>query len=176
MCQELKGLLWIGCLTELTWTTRFELVYRHQTSTRRHIDKKGISHVRSGTILSSSFVQHQSFQLSLLRSEFQLDWLHQKTMAKRDCGKIKAHGDEPDFHCLDKFLIREPSDCVEKPGDTQSIYRETWKCEKNQLQLRFMLADSRSDVGYFWSLDQRRNGTEFLLINQMENVTRLLNE
>ena len=28
-------------------------------------------------------------------------------------------------NCLDKFLIREPSDCVEKPRDTQSIYRET---------------------------------------------------
>ena len=57
-----------------------------------------------------------------------------RTMAKRtkrtrrrrqDCGKIEAHGDELDFNCLDKFLIREPSDCAEKPGDTQSIYRET---------------------------------------------------
>ena len=28
-------------------------------------------------------------------------------------------------NCLDKFLIREPSDCVEKPSDTQSIHRET---------------------------------------------------
>ena len=33
---------------------------------------------------------------------------------KQDCGKIKADGDEPDVNCLDKFLIREPSDC-EKP-------------------------------------------------------------
>ena len=44
------------------------------------------------------------------------------------------------------------------------------------LQLRIMLADSRSDVGHFWNLDQRRNGTELILINQMENGTRLLNE
>ena len=28
-------------------------------------------------------------------------------------------------NCLDKLLIREPSDCVEKPRDTQSNYRET---------------------------------------------------
>ena len=57
-----------------------------------------------------------------------------KTMAKRmqeqkrrrqDCGKIKAHRKELDVNCLDKFLILEPTDCVDKPGDTQSIYRET---------------------------------------------------
>ena len=28
----------------------------------------------------------------------------------------------------------------------------------------------------FWDLDQRRNGTELILINQMEIGTRLLNE
>ena len=43
-------------------------------------------------------------------------------------------------------------------------------------QLRNMFADSRSDVGHFWDLDQRRNGTELTVINQMENGTRLLNE
>ena len=37
----------------------------------------------------------------------------------RICGKIEADGDEPDINCLDKFLIREPSNCVEKSGDTQ---------------------------------------------------------
>ena len=31
-----------------------------------------------------------------------------------------------------------------------------------------MLADSRSDVGHFVGLDQRRNGTELILINQTE--------
>ena len=41
---------------------------------------------------------------------------------RQECGKIKAHSTEPDFHCLDKFLTREPLHCVEKPGDTQSIY------------------------------------------------------
>ena len=72
---------------------------------------------------SSSFVQHQPFQLSLLRSEFQLDLLPQndgeedaRTKRRRlDCGKIEANGDERGRHCLDKFFIREPSDCVEKP-------------------------------------------------------------
>ena len=70
---------------------------------------------------------------SLLRSEIQLDSLPQndgeedaRTKRRRhDCGKIKADGGEPHINCLDKFLIREPSDCVEKHGDTQSIYRET---------------------------------------------------
>ena len=44
------------------------------------------------------------------------------------------------------------------------------------LQLRIMLADSCSDVGHFWELDQRRHFTEIILINQMETGTRLLNE
>ena len=43
----------------------------------------------------------------------------------RIVAKIKADGDEPDINCLDKFLIREPSDCVEHPGDTQGNYKET---------------------------------------------------
>ena len=41
---------------------------------------------------------------------------------------------------------------------------------------RIMLADSCSDVGHFLDLDQRRNGTELFLMNQMETGTRLLNE
>ena len=39
-----------------------------------------------------------------------------RTKRRQDCGKIKAHSNEPDIHCLDKFSIREPSDCVENPG------------------------------------------------------------
>ena len=42
------------------------------------------------------------------------------------------------------------------------------------LQLRIMLADSCWDVGHFWDLDQRINGTELVLINQMEIGTKLL--
>ena len=39
-----------------------------------------------------------------------------------------------------------------------------------------MLADHRLGVGHCWDLDQRRNGAELILINQMELGTRLLNE
>ena len=51
---------------------------------------------------------------------------------KQDCGEIQADGDEPGHFCSYKFFISEQSDCVEKPGDTQSfkwtgwIIRETW--------------------------------------------------
>ena len=127
------------------------------TSTRRHTDKRE-SHMW-WVEHSSSSVQRQPFELSLLCSEFQLDQLH-KNDGEKDagtkggrkkcgklevyseelfshvptCGKIKADEHEPDFNCLDKFLIREPSDCVEKPGDTQSIYRETWREGKKKIQ------------------------------------------
>ena len=76
---------------------------------------------------SSSFVQHQPFQISQLRSEFQLDQLHQNDgedarteKRKQDRGKVKADDDEPGRLCLDKFYNSEQFDCVEKTGDTQS--------------------------------------------------------
>ena len=63
---------------------------------------------------------------------------------------------------------------------TKTLYRENEETQKNArrilLQLRIMLADSRSDVGHFWDMDQRRNGTELFLISQMDSGTRLLNE
>ena len=51
---------------------------------------------------------------------------------KQDCGEIQANGHELDQFCCCKFFICEQSDCVEKPGDTQSfkwtgrIIREAW--------------------------------------------------
>ena len=77
---------------------------------------------------SSLSVQHQPFQLSLLRSEFQLDQMHQNDGEKdarigrrqQDRDKVKADDGEPDLVCLDKFFDCELSACVEKPGDTQS--------------------------------------------------------
>ena len=56
---------------------------------------------------SSSFVQHQPFQLSLLCHKFQLDWLHRKDgekdarteRGKQDCGEIQADGDELGHFC-----------------------------------------------------------------------------
>ena len=63
---------------------------------------------------------------------------------------------------------------------TTTLYGENEETEKNVrqilLQLRLMFADSRSDVGHCWDLDQRRNGAELILKNQMEIGTRLLNE
>ena len=63
---------------------------------------------------------------------------------------------------------------------TTTLYEENEETQKNVrwilLQLRIMLADSCSDVGHFWELDQRRKFTEIVLINQMETGTRLLNE
>ena len=56
----------------------------------------------------------------------------------------------------------------EEQGNTEN-------CEKNQLQLRIMLADFRAVFGHSWDLDQR-NGTQVALINQTEIVTKLLNE
>ena len=53
--------------------------------------------------------------------------MQEQKKRRQDPGKIKADGDGLDINCLDKFFIREPSDFVEKPGCTQSIYRETWR-------------------------------------------------
>ena len=71
-----------------------------------------ISHVTTGTIFF--ICSTSSIQLSLLRSEVQLDWLHQNYGEKdagterrqQDCGKSNAYSDEPDINCLDKLLIR----------------------------------------------------------------------
>ena len=79
------------------------------------------------------FFNISHFLLNLLLSEFQLDKLHgndgeqdaRTGRRQQDRGKVKADDDEPGRLCLDKFLIREPVGCVEKPGDTPSIYRET---------------------------------------------------
>ena len=61
-----------------------------------------------------------------------------------------------------------------------TLYRENKERQKSvrniQLQLRMMLVNSRSNVGHFWSLDQKRNDTELILINQTEIVTKLLNK
>ena len=57
---------------------------------------------------------------------------------------------------------------------TTTLYGENKETQKsvniNQLWLRIMLADSRSDVGHFWDLYQRRNGTELLLDRTAERM------
>ena len=63
---------------------------------------------------SSSIVQHQSFQLYLLRSEIHLDELpyndgeeYAGTEGRRkNCGKIKICSDEPVFTCSGNFFKR----------------------------------------------------------------------
>ena len=75
---------------------------------------------------------------SLLRSEFQLDQLHQNDGEKdarterrqQDRGKVKAHGNEPGRLCLDKFFSCEQSDFVEKPGVLKASYRTDWSSSR----------------------------------------------
>ena len=57
--------------------------------------------------------------------------------------KIVAKSKPTAMNCLDKFLIREPSDCVEKPGDTRSIHRETWREGKKKFKTRRSVEFSR---------------------------------
>ena len=54
---------------------------------------------------------------------FQLDWLAQND------------GEE--------YGRQLPSDCVEKPGDTQSIFRETWREGKKKFKTRRTVEFSR---------------------------------
>ena len=73
---------------------------------------------------SSSFVQHQPFQLHLLRLEFQLDELHQHSgeedagakMRSKNSGTIEIYSDEPVFTCSDKVLIRKSPIASNSPG------------------------------------------------------------
>ena len=73
---------------------------------------------------SPAFVQHQPFQLHLLRLEFQLDKLLQNDgeedagakMRSKNCGKIKIYSDEPVFTCSDKVLIRKSPIASNSPG------------------------------------------------------------
>ena len=37
-----------------------------------------------------------------------------------------------------------------------------------------MLEDAREDIGRFWCLDMRRNGTELVSANLMDNGTKML--
>ena len=130
---EPTELLLTGCLTEVIWIPRFK---------SSMVDNK---HQRADILTKGNFTR-QLFQLSLLRSEFQLDQLHGNDGEKdakterrqQDRGKVKADDDEPSLHCLDKFSGCAESGCVEKPGDTQSTlsnwlvkYRVTW-CKRIQ--------------------------------------------
>ena len=109
----------------------------HQTSTRRHFDQSKFH--TWWMEQSSSFVQHQPFQLHLLRWEFQLAKLPQhngeedagaKRRRRKNCGKIETCSNEPVlFHC-DKFLLRNKSDGMWKSGDADT-FGETRQQDEN---------------------------------------------
>ena len=91
---------------------------------------------------SSSFVQHQPFQLYLLPRNSSLISCA-KTMAKRmqeqkrrrkKCGKSETYRDEPVFSCSDKFLIREKSDCIRKSEDTHSYVKPESRMRKFEIR------------------------------------------
>ena len=75
---------------------------------------------------------------------------------------------------LEQFKGSSSSQCA------TTLYGENKETQKNvntlHRQLRIMLADSGTDIGQLWDLDQRRNGAELILKNQMETETRLMNK
>ena len=162
MCQEPTELLWIGCLTGLTWTPRFKSGTSTPKTNSQTFWPKVISHTWRME-RSSSFVQHQPFQLTLRLSESQFEQLRQnggeedpRTKGRRlDCGEIEDHSNEPDFNCLDEFDLRESSDCVRKPGDSQSIKRETWREGKQKFKTRRSVEFSRCIL---WRIDGQSHG------------------
>ena len=75
--------------------------------------------------------------------------------------------------------------CSSKAGSsscqcTMTLYGENKETQKSvkiiHLQLRTMLSDFLAVIGHSWDLDQKRNGTELILTNQMVIGTELLNE
>ena len=92
--------------------------------------QKRISHVMSGAIFFTSFnISH--FSSLCWAQNFNLTSCT-RTQGRRQQDGGTADDDERVLLCLDKFYDCEQSDCVEKPGDTQSTlskrlvkYRET---------------------------------------------------
>ena len=138
--NEPTALLWIGCLTGLDLILKFRFDTLYQTSTRRHFVQRKFHTWRMEQ--SSWFVPHQSFQLSLLRSELQLDELPQNDGEKdagtegrrKNCGKIEVYSDELVFTSSGKFLICKKSDCIQKSWDTHG--GETWEQDEKKFEIR----------------------------------------
>ena len=87
--------------------------------------------------------------------------MHRTKIRRQDCGKIKAHGEEPDINCLDKFRINEPSDCVKKTWDTQSIYRETRREGKKKFKPEAASSSSRkAERCILWQVDGCSSGAK----------------
>ena len=86
----------------------------------------------------------------------------------------------PGFTTLD--ILEEIQDLTNDRIIFVSMYNDIVRGEKKEtqksvfrilLQLRSTLADSLAVVGLSWDLDQKRNGTEPILINQTEIGTEL---
>ena len=81
MYPEPTELLLIGCVTELIWTPKIQIKY---VDTKRQLAdvlaKENFTRDELNHLLY--LFQHQPFQLSLLRSEFQLDQLLPKRWRK----------------------------------------------------------------------------------------------
>ena len=81
--------------------------------------------------------------------------------------------------CLDKCFICEQSDCVKKPGDTQSlksadrILRETWRKIKTKFQSRRSVEFSRMAKGWSTGFKQEElvaTDKDHKYLNHPENI------
>ena len=151
--QEPTELIWIGCLIGLNLDPKIQI---------RHIDTK---HQLADMMTKGNFTRDEwnnlvhLFNISHSALKRWRRGCKRTTKRRQDCCKIKAHSNEPDVNCLDKFLIRETSDCVEKPGDTQSIYWETWREGKKKFKTRRSVEFSRKAARCIpWRVDGRSSG------------------
>ena len=72
--------------------------------------------------------------------------------------KSKIYSVEPVFTYSGKFLIRENSDCIPKPGDAHS-YRETWKQDEKKFEIRRSVEFSSKAARCIpWRVDGQSNG------------------
>ena len=72
--------------------------------------------------------------------------------------KLKIYSEEPVFTCSGKFLNRENSDCIWKPGDTHSC-RETWKQDERKFEIRRSVEFSSEAARCIpWRVDGHSNG------------------
>ena len=96
--------------------------------------------------------------------------IHYIEHSRRDSKNMKELKCEPE-QIEDRTICMSMYNGIvwEERGNTET-------CEKNHLNLKIMHADSRADIGHSWDLDQRRNGTELVVINQTEIETELLQE
>ena len=115
---------------------------------------------------SSSSVQHQPFQLSLLCSEFQVHRLLQNdgeedagTEGRREnCGRIKTYSYELVFNCSGKFFIREKSDYILRSGETHDSSEIGKQDEKKFEAWRSAEFSSAAERCILWRVDGWNRG------------------